>query len=76
VPVQFDHPKFLKAIDRILDACKKADKFAIIYAGSIEGTTEAFAKGFDSVAYNIDASVFIDGYKREVNKIRSSLPNI
>lgn len=76
VPVQFDHPKFLKAIQRILNACEKADKFAIIYAGSIQATKEAFAKGFDSVAYNIDASVFIDGYKREVSEIRSSIINI
>jgi len=75
VPVQFDHPKFIKAIDRILDACEKADKFAIIYAGSIQATKEAFAKGFDSVAYNIDASVFIDGYKREVRNIRSTTTN-
>jgi 4-hydroxy-2-oxoheptanedioate aldolase len=73
VPVQFDHPKFVKAIDRILSACQAADKFAMIYAGSSQATQEAFVKGFDSVAYNIDASVFIDGYKREINDIQSLL---
>jgi 4-hydroxy-2-oxoheptanedioate aldolase len=71
VPVQFDHPKFIKAINRILSACKEANKFAIIYAGSTQAAKDDFAKGFDSVAYNIDASVFIDGYKREINEIKS-----
>ncbi|MBE0524295.1 MAG: host specificity protein [Methanosarcinales archaeon] len=71
VPVQFGHPRFIEAIDRILNACKKANKPAIIYAGSVEAAKDAFAKGFDSVAYNIDASVFINGYKRDISEIRS-----
>lgn len=75
IPIQFDHPKFIEAIDRILRACEKAEKFAIIYAGNIKASKDAFSKGFDSVAYNIDASVFIDGYKREVDAIRSSSNN-
>jgi 4-hydroxy-2-oxoheptanedioate aldolase len=73
VPVQFDHPKFIKAIKRILKACKEVEKFAIIYASNVQATTEAFDKGFDSVAYNIDASVFIEGYKDKINEIRTSL---
>lgn len=72
VPVQFGHPIFIEAIERILNACKKANKPAIIYAGSIEAAKDAFAKGFDSVAYNIDASVFINGYKRDISEIRST----
>lgn len=73
VPVQFDHPKFISAIHRILNACKKSEKFAIIYASDVLGVKDAFEKGFDSVAYNIDASVFIDGYKSKMNEIRSTI---
>lgn len=76
VPVQFEHPKFLEAIQRILSACKKANKPAIIYAGSVEAARDAFDKGFDSVAYSIDQSVFINGYKREVSEIRSLMTNL
>jgi len=70
IPVQFQHPKFIAAISKILNACKKTNKFAIIYAGNIEAAKDAFEKGFDSVAYNIDMSVFIEGYKRDVRMIR------
>ncbi|MBN2897718.1 MAG: hypothetical protein JXO44_02990 [Clostridia bacterium] len=71
VPVQFDHPIFLEAIERILAACKAADKPAIIYAGNIDAARDALKKGFDSVAYSIDASVFIEGYRRELGAIRA-----
>ncbi|HKL42438.1 MAG TPA: aldolase/citrate lyase family protein [Clostridia bacterium] len=75
VPVQFDHPKFIKAIDRIIKACNHSGKFAIIYASNPQGAKEAFDKGFDSVAYNIDASIFIEGYKRGISEIRKLLKN-
>lgn len=70
IPVQFEHPRFKAAMDRILSACESAGKFALIYAGTLQKVQEAFIQGFDSVAYNIDASIFIEGYKNAIKKIR------
>lgn len=70
IPVQFQHPTFTAAISKILTACHRANKFAIIYAANVEASKEAFLKGFDSVTYNIDMSVFIEGYKRDIHMIR------
>ncbi len=71
IPLQFDHPVFLEAIDRILNACKTSGKPAFIYAGSIEAAKDAYSKGFDSVAYSLDANVFMNGFKREIGEIRA-----
>lgn len=70
IPVQFDHPKFKAAMNRILSACKETGKFALIYAGVPKRAKEAFEQGFDSVAYNIDASIFIEGYKSKISEIK------
>lgn len=70
MPLQFKDPVFLKALKRILTACEKAKKPAIIYAGGINAARDAFELGFDSVAYSIDASVFVNGYKKEIGQIK------
>ncbi len=70
MPLQFKNPEFKKALKKILAACNMAKKPAIIYAGGIQAAKDAFEIGFDSVAYNIDASIFVNGYKRELSEIR------
>ncbi len=56
IPGQFDKPEFIKAIDRILKACKDAGKFAFIYAGTTDVAKKHINDGFNGVAINIGCS--------------------
>lgn len=71
-PAQFDDPEVVAAVDRVLKACQKAGKFAFIFAGTSDVCKERFEQGFDSVAYGIDAMMYIKMYKQLVEDIKES----
>lgn len=63
IPLDFAHPDFKAALDRILSACKAAGKPSMIYASTIEDARSDFAMGFDSVTYNQDGALLIETLK-------------
>ncbi len=67
VPLDFNSPRLKSAILHVLDACKKANKFSFIFAGSSEAAREWFALGFDSVCYSLDASIFVKACQEAVS---------
>ena len=69
-PAKFDDKEVIEAIVRALNAAKKANKFAFIYAGNVAGAKKHFAAGFDAVAYNMDTIVLIDAFKEAVKNIK------
>ncbi len=70
IPLQTNHPRMEEAITRILTACKTAGKESYIFANSVEDARFWAEHGFDSIAYRLDASVFIDAYKNDLSAIR------
>lgn len=70
MPGQFDNIEFTSAIDRIVKACKSSNKFVFVYTGSEDQVQGYFDKGFDSVAYNLDALILIQAMKEAVNNIK------
>lgn len=72
IPGQFDAPEFKAAVDRILKACKQAGKISMIFTTTVADARMYIKKGFDAVAYSIDATVFAQAYKTIVEEIRSS----
>lgn len=73
MPGEFGRPEFQAALDRIIRACKAAGKFCIFFTGSMETAAESYARGFDAVAYNLDAAVFVDAVKSRVSEIKSKI---
>lgn len=69
-PGQFDNLEFSSAIGRIVKACKDANKFAFVFTGEETQVKEYYDKGFDSVAYNLDAIMLIQAMKNAVNNIK------
>jgi len=69
-PAQFDAPEFIAAVGRVLKACNAAGKLSFIYTGSNTMAKQYLAQGFDAVAANMDASVFINAYKSLVMEIK------
>ena len=63
IPLNFAHPDFKAALQRILAACKAAGKPTIIYAGTIEDARTDLEMGFDSIAYNQDGALLIEALR-------------
>ena len=63
IPLQFDSPVLLRAVERILKACQDNGKESYIFAGNMADALKWKAAGFDSVTYSLDASVFIRAYQ-------------
>lgn len=67
---QFNDPEFLQAVARVLKACKDAKKFSFIYTGDNLSAKKYFAQGFDGVAVNFDAAIFINAYRAIIKEIK------
>lgn len=72
VPLQFDHPLLTAAVERILKACRDNGKESYIFAGNMQDAVRWAAKGFDSVTYSLDASVFIQAFRALVARFHSA----
>ena len=70
IPLQFDHPILLEAIQTILLACKKYGKESYIFSGNMEDAKKWIDYGFDSITYSLDASVFINAWRNTVQECR------
>lgn len=63
IPLEFDNPILLRAVERILKACKENGKESYIFAGNMADAVKWAELGFDSVTYSLDASVFIQAFR-------------
>ena len=68
-PAQFGDAAFVTAVERVLAACKAANKFSFIYAGNVEEAKRRFEQGFDGVAYAMDAIVYVEAYRTLISRI-------
>lgn len=71
IPGQFNNTEFTDALNRIVKACKNANKYAFIYANDVESAFKNFNIGFDSVAISTDIAVLTNAYANIVNSIKS-----
>jgi len=64
IPAQFDHPRFLEAMDALLAACSKHK----VAAGFLPPTPQSAAywnqKGFRAISLASDIGVFLDGIRK------------
>ena len=68
---QFSHPEFIKAIDRILKACKEANILSFIYVPDIKTAKSRIDQGFQSITYSMDALILHEAVKRLVDEIKN-----
>lgn len=73
IPGDFGNKDLQAAIDRIISACRKADKFCIFFSGNPDGVAAGFNRGFDGMAYSLDAAVFIEAVRERIGKIRTMI---
>lgn len=70
MPGDFSNPVFQAALERIINACRAAGKKCILFTGTTEGVADGFARGFDGMAYSLDAAIFIEALRERVEKMR------
>lgn len=71
IPGQFDNPEFKKALDRVLNACKKSNKPIFIFTGSIEAARSYIKEGYNGIAYNLDTAMYISAFKKAIEHIKA-----
>lgn len=70
IPGQYDHPLFLKAFDRILNACEKHSRVLGFLPLDIPNAMEMIDKGVRCIAYTADVFLFSNALKGDIQQIR------
>ena len=73
MPGDFLNPIFQAALKRIIDACRNAGKFCILFAGNEDAVLDGFSKGVDTMTYSLDAGLIIDCFSLRLKAIRDRL---
>ena len=58
-PCDYENPEFIAAVDRIIAACKAAEKPLFVFCADNETAKLRFRQGFDAVAVGTDAGILI-----------------
>lgn len=70
MPGQFENEEFKAALRRILDACKKNHKLAMIFNGNPADAKKSIEDGYDVVLLGLDVLVLINGYRALMNGLK------
>ena len=70
IPGDFEHPQFLAAVDRIVEACRKHGKAAGFLDLNLDLGRQFCEKGFRLLCYGHDVMVFQNGLKQGLDRIR------
>jgi 4-hydroxy-2-oxoheptanedioate aldolase len=73
IPGQFADPSFVRALERVRDACAAAGKFCVYFTTKADRIAEGFRFGFDAMTYGLDASTLIQAYREVVESVRRGL---
>lgn len=69
IPGQYDHPDFLGAFDKILNACKKYDVALGYLPMDVADATAMIDRGARCIAYSVDIFLYSATLKREVQQV-------
>jgi 2-keto-3-deoxy-L-rhamnonate aldolase RhmA len=72
IPAQFEHPGFLDAVQRVLDACWKHGKTPGIMAGDVATGKKLLSQGFRIMAYSGDLWILGEALRRGLSDLRGA----
>jgi 2-keto-3-deoxy-L-rhamnonate aldolase RhmA len=72
IPAQFDHPRYLKALDDLVAACKRHGKTPGFMAADDAWARDYRAKGFRALAYSIDVLLMQAALAAGLAKLREA----
>ena len=71
IPAQFEHPRYLDAVKRVVAACQTHGKVAGIMAGSVADAQAALEQGFRIIAYSGDLWIYQQALREGLATIRA-----
>lgn len=71
IPAQFTHPDYLRAVERVLDACCNQGKVPGMMASSVENARALRDQGFRILAYWGDLWIFGEALKQSLAAVRA-----
>ncbi|MBM3999607.1 MAG: aldolase [Planctomycetes bacterium] len=74
IPGQFDHPRFVESVEKILDACRRHGKTAGFMASDVDAGKRRFAQGFRMLAYGGDLWLYQTALRHGIDELRRSIP--
>jgi len=74
IPGQFDHPEYLRGVDRILEAAERRGKAAGFMAQSVEEGEALLKQGFRCLAYWGDTFIYREALSRGITALRGRIP--
>jgi len=72
IPGQFDHPRYLEAVERVVDAVKRNGKSAGFMAPTIEMGQALLRQGFRILAYGGDLWIYQQALRHGIAALRAS----
>lgn len=72
IPAQFDHPRYLKAVDDLVAACKRHGKTPGFMAADDAWAEDYRAKGFRAIAYSIDVLLMQSALAKGLSALREN----
>ncbi len=73
VPGQYDHPTFLRAFDRVLNACEKYGVALGFLPLDVPDALQMIDKGARCIAYSADVFLFVNALKADVQKVQEHI---
>lgn len=70
IPMQYDHPKYLEAIQKVVRACQKYDKVPGIYAFDADFAKKHISMGFRFVSLMSDTSILRSSLYKIVKEVK------
>jgi len=70
IPAQFDHPRYLAAVDALLAACRRHGKTPGFMAGDERWARDYRARGFRIIAYGVDVLLLQSALKSGIAALR------
>jgi 2-keto-3-deoxy-L-rhamnonate aldolase RhmA len=64
IPAQFDHPRFLAAMDELVEVCRRYGVAPGFLPPTPEATLHWIEKGFRAISLGSDIGVFLDGVRK------------
>jgi 2-dehydro-3-deoxyglucarate aldolase/4-hydroxy-2-oxoheptanedioate aldolase len=72
IPAQFDHPDYLRSVDRVLQACHRHGKAPGFMVSSAEEGRAKLGQGFRCLAYWGDVWIYTDALRRGIAATRGN----
>jgi len=72
IPGQFTHPKFLRAVDSVLEACRRHGKAPGFMAADVETGRRLLSQGFRCLAYSGDIWLYAQALRQGVTALREA----